>query len=301
MSNTTNPIHTQGLSKSFGKSKVINDLSFDVLEGDVFAFLGANGSGKTTTIRCLLGIYKQDAGVLRVFGSRYTPELAHLLGYLPEERGLYTSSKVLETLVYFGQLKGQTAAQATKQAKDYLERVDLAGRDNQLIKSLSSGQQQKIQLGVAIMNNPKLLILDEPTKGLDPVNRNLLMDVLNELSHRGTTIVFSTHQMEMAERIANRMILIKDGKSALYGDLDKVKQSFGTDIIHLEYSGTLQLQPKLFTATLEKNHAEITPAKGVSTKEILKYLVDAGLSISKYQVSSPSLQEIFVTVNNSNE
>ena len=209
-----------------GAKKIVEDLSFDVQPGEVFALLGANGSGKTSTIRSLLGIYKPTSGILHIDGKAYTPEQAHLVGYLPEERGLYTRSKVLDTMVYFGELKGMNREAAKKFSLDYLERVDLADKVNTTIKKLSGGQQQKVQLGVAIMNDPKLLILDEPTKGLDPVNRKLLLDIVDEYQSKGTAVIYITHLMEEVERLADRLLILKDGKALAYGSVAAVKKQY---------------------------------------------------------------------------
>lgn len=293
-------ISVQNFSKSFGRNKVIDDLSFEVSKGEIFAFLGANGSGKTTTLRALLGIYSADKGELLINGVKYAPIHSSMLGYLPEERGLYTTSKVLETMVYFGQLKGMTREQSTKKAIQYLKRVGLEDKTQETIKKLSSGQQQKIQLGITVINSPKLLILDEPTKGLDPVNRDLLIELLLELNKQGATIIFSTHQMEEAEKIADRILMIKEGKKALYGELEEVKQGFGSNIIHLDYKGEFPDNPKLYTAHVEHRKAEVVPLEGVTHKEILSFLLGK-IEISNFQISTPSLHEIFVRVTNQND
>jgi ABC-2 type transport system ATP-binding protein len=289
-------IHIQNFSKSFGTRQVINDLSFDVMRGETFAFLGANGSGKTTTIRCLLGIYEPDGGDLLIEGQVYSPETASILGYLPEERGLYVNSKVLETMIYFGQIKGMSYQDAKSKSLKYLERVELADKADVKISKLSSGQQQKIQLGITIINSPELLILDEPTKGLDPVNRSLLLEILRDLNKEGATIIFSTHQMDEAERIADRLVMIKNGKRALYGELGEVKSQFGTNVIRLNFSGKLPANPKLYTAQVQTNYAEITPVADNSTDDVLKFLVEKGVKIAKFEVTSPSLNEIFIQV-----
>ena len=293
-------IEIKNFRKSFGDNVVINDLSFDVNPGEVFAFLGANGSGKTTTIRALLGILQPDSGTLLVYGKQYKPEMSNILGYLPEERGMYINSKVLETMIYLGQLKGMTANDAKQNALKYLERVELSDKANNRVKQLSSGQQQKIQLGITVINHPKLLILDEPTKGLDPINRNLMLDIFLELNkHEGSTILFSTHQMEEAEKIAERLIMIKNGDNALYGSVDEVKKSFGNNIIHLRFSGKLPLDEKLYTADVEANYAEITPIKNITTDQILRKLVNSDIIIHEFQIGAPSLNEIFIKVSNS--
>ena len=165
-----NIITIKNFYKSFGSKKVIENLSFEVKQGEIFAFLGANGSGKTTTIRCLLQIYKADKGELLINNKIYSAKMSSMLGYLPEERGLYLNSNVLDTLIYFAQLRGVDKKEAKKRGLEFLEKVGLIDKSNSKISKLSSGQQQKIQLGITIINKPELLILDEPTKGLDPVN-----------------------------------------------------------------------------------------------------------------------------------
>lgn len=292
------PISVQNFSKSFGHTKVITDLSFDVKEGEVFAFLGANGSGKTTTIRSLLGIYKADTGTLLVNGQPYTAEQAAYLGYLPEERGLYVNSKVLETLLYFGQIKGMTYDDALKKSLEFLEKVELSDKVNVNIGKLSSGQQQKIQLGITVLNSPKLLILDEPTKGLDPVNRNLFLELFMDMNRHGTTIVFSTHQMEEAEKIADRLLMIKDGKKALYGDVREVKNTFGANNIQIEFNGKFPKNEAMYSGRVETHYAELTPVDSIKPTQILKYLVEQGVEVSRFEVTTPSLQEIFIKVTN---
>lgn len=213
-------------SLTIGDKQIVKNLSFDVLPGEVFAFLGANGSGKTSTIRSLLGIYDATSGQLLVNGKKLEPEDASIVGYLPEERGLYTRAKVLDTMIYFGELKGMRREDAKREALAYLERVDLADKASVKLKKLSGGQQQKVQLGVAIMGSPKLLILDEPTKGLDPVNRKLLLSIVDELQQQGTAVIYITHLMEEVERLADRLLILKDGAARAYGTVEKVKKEF---------------------------------------------------------------------------
>lgn len=219
-------VKVEDFSLTLGGKKIVSHLSLEVYAGEVFALLGANGSGKTSTIRCLLGIYKASAGKLLINGKRYSPSMAGQVGYLPEERGLYTRSRVLDTMTYFGELKGMDTAKAQKHSLEYLQKVKLDHLAYTKIKKLSGGQQQKVQLGVAIINKPRLLILDEPTKGLDPVNRVLLIDTINELRKQGTSVIFITHLMEEVERIADRLIIIRAGERAAYGSVEQVKKSF---------------------------------------------------------------------------
>ena len=212
---------------SFGDKTVIKDLSFDVFRGEVFGFLGSNGSGKTTTLRALLELYQPTAGDLLINGKPYSVESQIRLGYLPEERGLYKKEKVLDVMLYFGQLKGLSRKEAKDFSLKFLERVNLADKANTQLDKLSGGQQQKIQLGVTIMGDPELLIMDEPAKGFDPVNRRLLMNIIEEQRKAGATIIYVTHQMEEVERLCDRLILLKDGQAAAYGTLEEVKSQFG--------------------------------------------------------------------------
>ncbi len=197
------------------------------MRGEVFGFLGSNGSGKTTTLRTLLGLYRPTAGELLVDGGPYSVSGGVKLGYLPEERGLYKKEKVLDVMLYFGELKGMSRADAREFSLEYLKRVQLDDKATIRLDKLSGGQQQKVQLGVTIMNNPELLILDEPTKGFDPVNRRLLMNIIEERKKAGATIVFVSHHMEEVERLCDRAILLKDGQSEAYGTISNIKKEFG--------------------------------------------------------------------------
>lgn len=292
-----NIIEIKNFSKSFGTKKVIEDLSFSVSNGAVFAFIGANGSGKTTTIRTLLNIYEPDSGELLINGKRYDSRDSSILGYLPEERGLYLNSKVLETMIYFAELKGMDRNSAKRKAIEYLEKVELIDKKNEKISKLSSGQQQKIQLGISIINSPELLILDEPTKGLDPVNRSLFLNMFLDLNKNGSTIMFSTHQMEEIEKIATGLLMIKNGKKELYGDIEKVKRNFGTNTIILEYSGELKLDMKMFRSTnIQQNFAELTPINEKSPQEILRKLIDDKNEVLGFKISTPSLNQIFIDI-----
>lgn len=210
----------------FGSTRVIDDLTFSIKKGETFGLLGSNGSGKTTIIRALLGIYPATSGTLHLDGKAYSVSSGIKLGYLPEERGLYKKEKVIDVMTYFGSLKGMTSASARDWSMDYLQKVDLAQKAHTQIDKLSGGQQQKVQLGVTVMNDPDILILDEPTKGFDPVNRRLLMQIIERHQKKGATVVFVTHQMEEVERLCDRIILLKDGKAAAYGSLSSVKKQY---------------------------------------------------------------------------
>jgi len=233
-------IAVENFSISFGTNKVIDDLSFEVTRGETFGLLGSNGSGKTTIIRTLLGIYLPDQGKLLVDGAPFKVDGPVRLGYLPEERGLYKKETVIDTMIYFGRLKGLTKEAAREWSLNYLERVELGDKAAIRLDKLSGGQQQKVQLGITIMNDPELLILDEPTKGFDPVNRRLLMSIIEEHQQKGATVIMVTHQMDEVERLCDRIILLKDGHAAAYGTVTSVKKRFGgksLDDIFIEVYG----------------------------------------------------------------
>lgn len=219
-----NIVEIKNFRMDFGKKTVIKDLSFEVHAGEIFGLLGANGSGKTTTLRALLGFYTPTGGELLIDGKKYDPEDTNIaIGYLPEERGLYKKETVIDNLLYFGELKGLKDPKAW--AFKYLKRVGLEDKFNQKLEKLSGGQQQKIQLGVTIMGDPKLLILDEPTKGFDPMNRRLLMEIIEELHKKGTAVILITHYMEEVEKLCDRILLLKDGVAHAYGTIAEVKKS----------------------------------------------------------------------------
>jgi len=220
-------VKIENFTMRFGATTVIDNLSFAVNRGETFGLLGSNGSGKTTTIRALLGIYQPSGGTLTVNGKPYRVDSDIRLGYLPEERGLYKKEKVIDIMTYFGELKGMSRESAKKWSETYLERVELSDKRDIRLDKLSGGQQQKIQLGITIMNDPELLILDEPTKGFDPVNRRLLMTIIEEHQKAGATVIFVTHQMEEVERLCDRIILLKDGRSEAYGNVRDIKKKYG--------------------------------------------------------------------------
>jgi ABC-2 type transport system ATP-binding protein len=221
---SNNIVDVKNFQMTFGDKPVIKDLSFNVKRGEIFGLLGGNGCGKTTTIRALLGLYQPTSGELLVDGQKFTPSDKTTVGYLPEERGLYLKETVLDIMIYFGHLKG--LKNPKEWSLKYLERVDLQDSANKHISKLSSGMQQKVQLGLTIMGNPKLLILDEPTKGFDPVNRKLLMNIITELHDKGSAIILITHYMEEVERLCDRAILLKDGVARAYGKISDIKKQF---------------------------------------------------------------------------
>ena len=290
-------LHIKDFSKSFGTNKAVDNLSFDVNEGEIFAFLGSNGSGKTTTIRCLLKIYQADTGTLLINDKEYSEEFNNLIGYLPEERGLYTDVKVIDLLTYTATLRGMSQTEARQKSSEYLEKVGLLAHAEKKVAQLSSGMQQKIQLGVTLIHNPEILILDEPFKGLDPLNRQLFVDIFLEKAKQGATILYSTHVIDEAQKMADRLLIIKDGKRIEYGSINNVRKKHGQDTIHLEFSGK---KPKhetaIYSGTITNKTMEITPKKNVETNEIIDALIKNGTEIINLKKDYPSLNEIFLKI-----
>ncbi|SEE99073.1 ABC-2 type transport system ATP-binding protein [Arthrobacter alpinus] len=296
MNASTPLIHVHDFHMHFGQKKVIEGLSFDVERGETFGFLGSNGSGKTTTIRALLGIYRPTAGTLEINGKVFSDDFGSRLGYLPEERGLYKKESVRDVMAYFGRLKGLSRVDALHFSNDYLQRVDLADKANVRVDKLSGGEQQKIQLGVTIMNEPELLILDEPTKGFDPVNRRLLMDIIEERKEAGATVMMVTHQMEEVERLCDRIILLKDGTAHAYGTIAEVQQQFGGRTIRVKYSGSIPESTHYAITRLENNYAELNVDESVDEAQVLKDLVLAGVVVRGFEAARRSLDDIFIEV-----
>ncbi|MFT3971311.1 MAG: ATP-binding cassette domain-containing protein [Micropruina sp.] len=289
-------IEVQGFRMAFGDQVVIDDLSFEVHAGETFGLLGSNGSGKTTTIRALLGIYQPTAGTLLVEGRRFDPARGSRLGYLPEERGLYRKESVIDVMVYFGRLKGLSREQADAWSRSFLERVGLQNHAKVRLDKLSGGQQQKVQLGVTIMNAPNILILDEPTKGFDPVNRRLLMDLVDEQRAQGSTVIMVTHQMDEVERLCDRVLLLKDGRAEAYGTVAEVQDAFGGRRIRVSFSGVLPSSDSYRVAVSERNYAELELPDGIDANTVIRELLDAGVQLRDFSTARVSLEEIFLKV-----
>lgn len=295
MSNSEALVSIRHFRMDFGKTTVINDLSFEVKKGETFGLLGSNGAGKTTIIRALLGIYQPTGGELLVDGKPYAVDGGVTLGYLPEERGLYKKETVLDIMTYFGQLKGMARGEAKEWSLEYLRRVELEEKAGTRLDKLSGGQQQKIQLGIAVMGGPALLILDEPTKGFDPVNRRLLMDIIEEHQEKGATVIFVTHQMEEVERLCDRILLLKDGRAELYGTVASVKDEFGGSVLEIESNQRIPENEKLYTVMRREGKITTCEPKG-DLLAIQRSLTAAGVQFARFELKRPSLDDIFVSI-----
>lgn len=290
-------ISVQDFVMRFGDRNVVDGLSFDVAAGETFGLLGSNGSGKTTTIRALLGITTPTAGTLTIDGQPYRPATGGI-GYLPEERGLYRKESVIDVMSYFGRLRGLHAPEAIAWSMDYLARVGLADRAKLRVDKLSGGQQQKVQLGITMMDRPRLLILDEPTKGLDPVNRRLLLDLVDERKADGATVVLVTHHMDEVERLCDRILLLKDGTAAAYGSIPDVQDAFGGAVARVGLDGPVPRSPLYRLARHEGHVAYLVPTSAAAPDgaDILAALVADGVRVTAFEMRRIPLDEIFVQV-----
>ena len=291
-------VEVSNLQVEFGQTPVVRDLSFRVERGQTMAFLGANGSGKTTTIRALLGIIEPTAGTLLIDGQPYRSDRSGMLGYLPEERGLYKKESVLATMQYFGQLKGLSASAAREWSIAYLAQVEMSELVKRRVETLSGGQQQKIQLGVTLIGNPSLLILDEPTKGFDPVNRKLLLDMVATHAKAGATVILVTHQMEEVERLCDSVLLLKDGRNYISGDIDEVRRKFGEPIIDLEFQGQLVEQAKSYRIKRRSGRqAELELMAHADTAAVWRELAaQPKLVVTRFEQRMSRIDDIFLRI-----
>lgn len=297
MTNGHPTVSIDNITKRFGDFTAVNQLSLAVYPGRIYGLLGPNGAGKTTTIRMIVNIMVPDSGRIKVFGQELTPSLQDRIGYLPEERGLYKKMKVGEQIKFFAALKNVEASEADRRITRWLARLKLAEWKNRKAGELSKGMQQKVQFINSIVHEPDLLILDEPFSGLDPVNLELLKDVILELKASGKTIIFSTHQMEIAERICDDICLINGSRKVLEGSIREVKRGFGRHAIALRLLGGDEVLADQSLVNKIERHSdgmEVFLAAGASAQTLLKRLIGAGAQIERFEMIEPSLTNIFI-------
>ena len=288
-------VELKSVRKRFGDFCAVDGVSFGIPEGGIYGLIGPNGAGKTTTIRMTLRIFLPDEGEITVFGRPMDDAARDRIGYLPEERGLYQKMKVRNLLLFFARSHGLGAAAAGK--VDYwLDRVELQSVAHKKVEELSKGMQQKIQFITTVMHEPELLILDEPFSGLDPINLQLMKDIVIERNQVGATVVFSTHNMEEAEKMCNSICLINRGRAVVDGELRKVKESFGRSSIVLAGHGELGFLKELDyldRVDLYENYAEMRLRDGVAPGRLLQDAA-ARLEVSKFEIVEPTLRQIFI-------
>ena len=289
-------LSVQRLRKQFTSVLAVDDVSFDVPGESIFGLLGPNGAGKTTTIRMILRILDPDSGEVTYNGSGFTESTRNILGYLPEERGLYKKSRLIDTLLYLAELRGMHRSTAKTSVMNWLGRIGLESAAQRRVEELSKGNQQKVQFVAAVMHDPAIVVLDEPFSGLDPVNQNLFKDILLELKQKGKAIIFSTHQMDQAERLSDALCLINKGRVVLSGSVRDVKKRYGRNSLHVEFDGDgafLSGMSGVQNLVLYQNSAEMELLAGVTPRDVIAQM-NPLLDLRKVELLEPSLHSIFL-------
>ena len=285
----------EGVTKRFGTHVAVNDLTLDVPTGSVYGFIGPNGSGKTTTIRMILHILLPDSGRVAVLGDHRTDVVRDKVGYLPEERGLYKKMKVRRLLRYYGRLKGKSLRDIDEQINWWIDRMGLTPWLEKPVEALSKGMAQKVQFIAAVVARPQLLILDEPFSGLDPVNAEVLKDAVLDVRRAGTTVVFSTHDMAVAERMCDRIFMIFRGRKVLDGTLDEIQEAYGADTVRLRSDAGVDVLRSLPGVSAINDHGQLQEVRCADPQALLQALA-ARARVQHFEITRPSLHDIFVRI-----
>jgi ABC-2 type transport system ATP-binding protein len=293
-------LELNGVCKTFGQVRAVDNLTAKIPAGSIYGFLGPNGAGKTTTLRMIMNIIRPDAGSISVFGKNLTEQAKSHIGYMPEERGLYRKMTVRGILGFFGALKGLTSSELAGVVPAWLKRIELSDRANKKVEDLSRGMHQKLQFAATIINEPDLLILDEPFSGLDPLNLDLIKGIILDMRDKGKTVIFSTHDMHGAETLCDYILLINKGKIILDGKLGDIRSQKASNAVIVEVeaeanTGFIKTLPMVTNVVQQKNTLEITLGKGTDPQDLLKAIVGR-VRVQKFEVKRPTLHEIFVTL-----
>lgn len=295
-------LEIKDVHKSFSGTEVLHGVSFTITSGKALGFLGRNGAGKTTTIRILMGLFDANKGEILLDGKKFNP-IHHSIGYLPEERGLYPKQKILDQLIYFGELRGLSKKESRENSLYWLEKLGVSEYKDKKLETLSKGNQQKIQIVETLICNPDIIVLDEPFSGLDPVNSQILKDVINELIEKGKLVIFSSHQMSYVEEFCEEIALIDKGNIVLTGNLKSIKREYGRNRMILSSSNlSLEEVHKLLsskvdgikTPEIKKGHLLIELMNGKSKKDFLNDLISLDIDVEKFAIYEPTLTDIFV-------
>ena len=288
------------LVKHYADQKAVDDISFDIQKGSIFGLLGPNGAGKTTLLRMITGIFYPDGGTIKLDGKHFDPLLdIREIGYMPEERGLYKKMKIGEQALYLAQLRGLSKADAMEKIKYWFEKFEMQSWWNKKVEDLSKGMSQKLQFVITVLHEPKLIILDEPFSGLDPLNANLIKDEIYALAKKGATIIFSTHRMEQVEEICDHIVLVNLGKKILDGTVADIKQQFKESIFAIETNQPELIKDNSLFSIIDKadknpNKILVKLSNAVASNEVLKYLIEQNIPIVSYNEVLPSLNDIFI-------
>lgn len=289
-------LEVKNLVKEFQNIVAVNDISFNVPSGKIFGLLGPNGAGKTTIIRTVLNIIKPTSGSIVFNGQPISDDFLNKIGYLPEERGLYKKSKVIDVLLYFAQLKNMPIIRATEQIDIWLKKLDILKYRNIKIEELSKGNQQKIQFIMAVVHDPELIIFDEPFSGFDPINQKEIRELIFSFISEGKIIMLSTHQMETAEKLCSEIFLMNNGKEVKSGSLEKIKKDFGGNHVEIKFSGNISNifdMKEIASIDSYNNYAEIQLSEDVSPSLFLKKITDK-IDVNHFSVIEPTLNKVFI-------
>ncbi len=289
-------LEVRDVLKSYDGRAVVNRVTFEVAPGEIFALLGPNGAGKTTLIRMITDILRPDAGTIRLQGRAIADRARNEIAYLPEERGLYRRSKTIETLVYYGELKGLSARTARQSAMTLLERVELRDWALKPVQTLSKGMQQKVQLCTALIGDPRLLILDEPFTGLDPLNVQMFETLLSERRAAGATVLLSTHQMNKVEELCDRALMINRGHMVLYGAVRDIRRRYSDHAVVLRTTSRLDAVPGVRSIVATNGEATLTLERSTTPQSVLRELLDRGVEVESFSLANLPLEDIFVKV-----
>ncbi len=284
------------LYKSYAGKTAVKDLTFSVDPGEILGLIGPNGAGKTSTIKIILDFMKPDSGEVKIFGHQMNEACKNQIGYLPEERGLYKDLTAIDLIIYLASLKGMDKVTAEKKAHVLLRRTGMLESKKKKIKEMSKGMGQIIQLIVTIIHDPKLIILDEPFSGLDPVNTELMKNIIGNLRDEGKAIILSTHQMNQVEELCDRVLMINQGHAVLYGDLKETRARFSKNSVQVNVEGELGDLPGVIDKKFNKDCVELVLAPDTTPQIILDQLRDRGITINRFEITTPSLNEIFLNI-----
>ena len=291
-----NTVEVSQISKSFKGVKVVDSVSFNIVKGEIFGMVGPNGAGKTTTIRMLMDIIKPDSGEIKILGEHINENTKNVIGYLPEERGLYKKLTVTESLYYLASLKNMRRSQARDRATQLLERVNMLPHKDKKTEELSHGMGQLIQFIATILHNPELVILDEPFAALDPVNTQVLKDFIRELRSQGKAVIMSTHMMNQVEELSDRILMINKGRAVLYGSLGEIKSRYRNNSVFIECDRLPESITGVVGSKNHGKHVELFLDGVTSPQVVLKDIISKGVVVDRFEISTPSLNEIFIQV-----
>lgn len=289
-------VEVNEIHKSFGANHAVDGVSFSVERGEIFGLLGPNGAGKTTTIRIMLDIFKADSGTVSILGGPMSAEKKELIGYMPEERGLYQDIPLERCLVYLGTLKGLSTAEAHARIDKYLRQFDLSAYKKSQVKELSKGMQQKAQIISTILHRPQLIIIDEPFTSLDPVNTQMVKDLMHALREQGTTIIMCTHQMHQVEELCDRILLINKGQDVLYGELNEIRRRYSGNAVVVQAQGEIPNLEGVSGIETHNGETRLMLADGTAPQDILSALVARNVILEKFEIAVPRLDEIFIRI-----